>query len=288
MNSTFWNELKRNYIAGGSTVKLIVWNSIIFLFIQLLLLFSRLSQNEDLNQFVFNFFTLNTNLSEFIYRPWGIITSFFSHFLFFHWLFNMLMLYFAGQLFERYFSSKKIVILYFLGGIFGGIFEILAHLFFPQISPVTSVVGASGSIMAIFIGLAFYKPQLKVSLFGAFELKIIYLAFIYLFYELISIGIPDGTAHFAHIGGAFIGWLVVKNVYSPTNLLNLIETFYSSHKRNKIRVKAKPVKKMSDEEFNYEKKKKQEKIDEILDKISKSGYDSLTKSEKEYLFSQSK
>jgi hypothetical protein len=214
----------------------------------------------------------------------------------------MLMLYFVGKAFEQLFSQKRLLYTYILGGLLGGIFEILAHTFFPLFAHETKtvIVGASGSVMAIFIALAFYRPSTEVSLFGIFPIKLIYLACIYLVMNLFSLSKPDGTAHFAHIGGAVLGIVSIQNINSSKNIISLFERLIQSIKNIFSRITSKKQPKFTihqggsarggvktDEEYNYDKKQRQIKVDVILDKIAKSGYESLSKSEKEFLFKQS-
>lgn len=292
-NRNFLDEIKHQYQYGGMHIKLIFVNAIVFLVIGLLSVIGRLLLLPDVELFLANIFTLQSDFSSFLFKPWGLITSIFAHFGFLHLIFNMMMLFFAGKLFESYFGSYRLLAIYLLGGVTGGLFEILAHSFVPALANQSSViVGASGSIMAIFIGLAFYKPNLVVSLFGLLDLKIIYLALIYIVYDFLSLGLNDGTAHFAHLGGAIIGLLAAQKTNSSSNIIVRFEQFIRNFEKiikgQGLPKKTKPVKHMTDEEFNVTKKANQHKIDEILDKISKSGYESLSKAEKEFLFKQSK
>jgi membrane associated rhomboid family serine protease len=294
----FLEELKHQFSYGGMHVKLIFANVIVFLIIGILTLFARLIDLQELQSFAEAVFTLNTGFLDFLKQPWGLITSIFAHFQIFHILLNMLMLYFAGRIFEHYLGSKRLLAIYILGGITGGLFEILAHSLVPSMaSEKVVIVGASGSIMAIFIGLAFYKPNLPVSLFGLVEFKIIYLGLIYLAIDLFSLGLNDGTAHFAHLGGAVIGVVASQQANSSQNFVYRFEKFLyriinfftnfkmSSNKRSSSH--STRIKK-TDEDYNMEAKQKQEQTNKILDKISKSGYESLSKAEKEFLFKQSK
>lgn len=292
---SFTDELKYQYKMGGMHVKLIFANVVVFLLIGILSVFGRLlNQIPEVEGFIDIVFTLDTNLSEFIYHPWGLFTSFFSHVGFLHLALNMLLLYFMGKAFEHYFGASRLLAVYIIGGIVGGLFEILAHNLFPALLENTSVLGASGSVMAIFIGLAFYKPNMPVSLFGVFQFKIIYLGLIYLALDLLSLGINDGTAHFAHVGGAVVGILAAQQPNSPRNfivriekLMNRIWNLFSNFKKGNSRPSVSNPRKKTDEEFNMEAKQRQEKTDKILEKISKSGYESLTKAEKDFLFRQS-
>ena len=153
------------------------------------------------------------------------------------------------------------------------------------------VLGASGSIMAIFAALAFYSPTTKIYLFGVIPIRLFIFPLIFFAQDLIGIGSQDGIAHFAHLGGALFGVMAMQNLNTPKNILTKLDNILSSiqngiRKFSSPKIYEKKVK--TDEEYNYEKKKKQDKTDQILDKISKSGYDSLTKEEKDFLFNQSK
>jgi hypothetical protein len=201
--------------------------------------------------------------------------------------------YFSGTYFERLFGAKKLLLTYIFGGLVGGIFELGAELLFPLLQNTHQLVlGASGSIMALFTALAFYSPNTKVNLFGIIPIKIYFIALFFLVQDLIGIGSDDHVAHFAHLGGATFGILSIRNIQSNQNILNrlqkIIEDFKHTFKGKKKTKKTEFSKVKTDEEYNYERKLKQEKTDVILDKIAKSGYESLSKSEKDFLFNQSK
>ena len=298
---TFIDEIKHQLKYGGITVKLIFINVAVFLFIQILLALGRLVFNNQAD-FVTHFFSLNTDLKVFITRPYTILTTIFSHFTILHLLFNMLFLYFSGSLFEQLFDRSRLIYTYIFGGILGGLFELLSHLIFPslQLNQGTLIVGASGSIMALFTALAFYRPNIEVRLFNIFPLKLIYLALFFILMDIVTLGVNDGTAHFAHLGGALFGVWSIQKLNSSSNIVVVIQSinnrminFFKNlfSRKGKLKVKkggkTRSMQFKTDEDYNYEKKLKQQKIDAILDKISKSGYESLTKAEKEFLFSQS-
>jgi membrane associated rhomboid family serine protease len=299
---SFSDILKNQWRTGGMTVRLITINVCVFLFLGFIEVLSRLIGENGFQiylDYTFNFFHLDTSLSNFIVAPWTIVTSIFAHVKIFHLLSNMLMLYFSGQLFEQLFDRKRLLYTYLLGGIFGGILEIIAHLLFPNLGQ-TQVIGASGAIMAIFAALAFYRPNLQVMFFGLFPVKIIVLAGIFILIDFLSLGVSDGTAHFAHLGGVILGLISIKNLHSRTNIVTAFQRFIESigslfqtlfGKRNpkmKVQKGGRQANFKSDEEYNLEAKQRQIKIDAILDKIAKSGYESLTKAEKDFLFKQSK
>lgn len=302
---TLFADLKHQYRFGGMTTKLLFINTIVFLAIQVVLVFSRLIATDgssplvDVVQLIFS---LDTAFPNFFFKPWGLFTSIFTHYSLMHFFLNMLFLYFSGKMFETLFDEKRLLYTYLLGGIAGGIFEIVAHLVFPALQKESIVVvGASGSIMAIFTALALYRPNLKVHLFGILPVRIIILAGFFILSDFVSLGTLDGTAHFAHLGGAIIGGLSIRSLYSSNNIINRTQAIGDrilrflaslSDKRPKMKVKkggnADGNRQKTDEEYALEKTLRQRKTDAILDKISTSGYDSLTKAEKDFLFNQSK
>ncbi len=281
------------------TIRLIFINATLFLLIQILSVIIRLmmADNSLLSVFLNSVFTLNTDLQAFIFMPWGLVTSIFAHFSLWHFLLNMLFLYFSGRMFEQLFDAKRLWYTYLFGGIAGGVLEIIAHAVFPALQNTQIViVGASGSIMAIFMTLAFNRPNLNVMLFGIFPIRLIFLALFFLISDLISLGTNDGVAHFAHLGGAIFGALSIRNIASKNNIMvvlqnwgdTIVKSISSLFKSSPKKPKRSNPRMKTDEEYNLEKKSKQEKIDQILDKISKSGYESLTRQEKDFLFNQSK
>lgn len=300
-NRTFTEDLKYQFKFGSATIQLILTNIFVFVGIKIFDVIGRLGNfSNTTSEISNNIFTLDTSLNGLIYKPWGLFTSIFSHYDFMHLLFNMLFLYFAGTLFEQLFDKKRLFYTYLIGGLFGGIFEVLAHLIFPALSGESVIiVGASGSVMAIFSALAFYRPNLQLNLFGLVPVRIIFVAAIFILMDLIALGVDDGKAHFAHMGGVLLGLLSIQNRHENSNVLNIfirlgdsITHFFQTifKRKSKLKVSQNNTRSGSfktDEEYNLDKKQRQQKIDAILDKISKSGYESLSKEEKAFLFQQS-
>ena len=290
---TLSEELKFQYRFGGMHIKLIFVNVVVFLIILLLELIGRMTDQEVLFDLIeTKTFALQTNLSELLIAPYGLVTSIFSHFNFIHLLMNMIFLFFIGNIFRQFFSDRRLLHVYIVGGIAGGLAEVIARQFMGQ---YPTVIGASGSVMALFIAMAAYRPNIQVNLFGIIPLKLYILALIYLGSELVQMTQIDGIAHFAHLGGALIGFLSVQNLHASSNIINWTESVHQrilgvfSGKRRAPKMKVQKGDRVvkSDEQYNMDAKAKQERIDKILDKISKSGYESLTKAEKDFLFSQS-
>ena len=286
-----FEELKFQLKSGTMTNKLVIVNICVFLLIHLLFALEKISGVSFISILIQKTFTLDATLIGALSMPWGFITSIFAHFDLMHIFSNLIFLYFAGNLFERYFNSRMLLLTYLFGGLAGGLGEVISTtLLFPN--EYHTVLGASGSVMAIFAALAFYSPNTKVFLFGVLPVRLFVLALFFLANDLIGIGnANDHIAHFAHLGGALFGFLAMQNLNSSKNILTKIDELSKRIRETFKRIgKAKPKKRRtkSDEEYNYEKKNKQDQTDLILDKMSKSGYDSLSKKEKDFLFNQSK
>lgn len=277
-------------------VKLILINVAVFILIHAVFVFDRLTGKTDLHSLgiLDPIFTLSTRPIDLLHKPWALFTSMFAHYDFMHLLLNMLFFYLSGQIFKLFFSDRRLIHVYVLGGIAGGLFEILIRVLIPDLVDV-SILGASGAIMAVFTALAFHRPMMKVTVFIV-EVPLILLAGLFILSDFIKIGTGDHTAHFAHLGGALIGFLSVRNLHSSKNIVNYSEMLTAKFKvflsnvfkpKPKLKVEKGGRTTKTDEQYNAEKKQKQDEINKILDKISKSGYDSLSKAEKEFLFSQS-
>ncbi len=277
---TIVDEIRFQLKNGKMTVRLIILNVFLFAFIRLVGFIEGLFFNTMWGLRLVNF---PTSLYQFLTNPWTLISSIFAHVSLGHLFFNMLFLFFAGSMYEQIFGSKKLLITYFAGGIIGNLFELFACMILPDFFPPHFVLGASGAIMAIFTAIAVYRPQTPIYLFGIIGIPIYVLALFFLAKDLIGIGASDEIAHFAHLGGAFFGFLSVQKIHSNSNILNQLNGLFKKNQNGNF-VKKRRFK--SDEVYNAEKRAKQERVDAILDKISKSGYESLNREEKDFLFNQ--
>lgn len=273
-------DIKNKYRTSNIAEKLIFINIFVFVFTFVLNSFSSLFKTSG--NFVIDWFALSPYFNELLYKPWSLISYGFIHSGFFHILFNLIFLYYIGNLFLNFFSKKQFLTYYFLGIIFGGFIYILSYNFFPLLKgQQTVLVGASAGVTAILVGLATHIPHYALRFQFLGNIKLMYIAIGFIVLDLIQI--PDGNAggHLAHLGGALIGYLL-------TQYFNKGEVVILSFE-NLFQKKEKPLKTVYKNKQNTNTKienpkEHQAKIDRILDKISKSGYDTLTKEEKDFLF----
>ena len=229
-----------------------------------------------------------------LFRPWTLFTYMFTHFDFLHILFNMLWLYWFGGLFLNFFSERQLGGLYILGGLAGAVLFVLAYNIFPYFQNVASfsyLMGASASVMAIVFAVSFYRKDLEINLFLIGRIKLIYLAIFTLVIDLLAMTSDNAGGHIAHIGGALFGmWFASrirngKDLTAPMN--RLIDWFVNLGKRKpKMRVTYK--RNETDYEYNARKHQESVDLDTILDKLKRSGYESLSAEEKRRLFDASK
>ncbi|HAH58170.1 MAG: rhomboid family intramembrane serine protease [Lentimicrobium sp.] len=244
-------------------------------------------------------FALPSSFTAFLARPWTLITYMFLHFSFLHILFNMLWLWWFGVIFVQYLSQRQLLGTYLFGGIAGGLFYMIAFNIFPafvEVRESAMALGASASVLAIVVAISFYVPNYTIHLFLLGPVKIKYIAIFSIVMDLFMLNSGNAGGHLAHLGGALWGFAWVKMLpgYDITRMFGWVNfsrtrtRWQSGQKRRKFKVYRQSGRPFTDEEYNIAKVEKQKKIDHILDKISRSGYDSLTSEEKELLFSNSK
>jgi len=291
MNSVI-EDIKKKFSSGNSLTKLIYINVGVFLLVQLLYVFSFLFSLPSLT--ITDYFSLPANTSILAKKPWSIITYMFLHNGFMHLLFNLLWLYFGGKIFLSFFDNKKLTSTYVLGGISGAMLFIISFNLFPAFEnalPNAMALGASASVLAIIMAISTKSPNYIIRLFLIGNVKLKHIAVFSIALDILSI--PQGNAggHIAHLGGAFFGFLYVKQLNGGNDMasgFNKTMDYLSSILRDTPKLKKAYSRKKSDQDFRKEKMQEQAKIDKILDKIAKSGYDGLTKQEKDILFRASK
>lgn len=299
------DETKAFFIRKSMLQRLIIINAAVFVVVNftamVFWLFKSPNHPDSIPgiSFLTYYFAVPADLASLAAHPWSIFTYMFLHENFLHLLFNMIVLYFSGRIFMEYLNDGKLLITYILGGITGAVFYIAAFNFFPVFNESIGdavALGASASVLAILIAVATYIPDYSVILllFGRIKLK--YLAIVFILIDLLSIKEGNAGGHIAHLGGAFWGFVYIqllknRNQFSVNFVhfnLSWLNRFFSVGKtRKSYGQTAQNERPKTDEEYNYQKKKNQEKIDQILEKISKSGYGSLSRDEKELLFKSS-
>ena len=278
-------DLKYRYNTGNIVEKLIYLNVALFICTLLISVLQGLYKGEM--NFIMEWFSLDNDINTLFREPWSILSYGFLHAGFLHILMNMIVLYFIGNLFLEYFTEKQLLNFYILGTLFGGIFFLFSQNYFPLFEGKSTVlVGASAGISAIFIGITTYMPNYQIKLRFIGFVKLWYLAAFWIGLDILGLIGSNAGGHFAHLGGALFGFIYVSRASNKeiSFLNNLWGMFSSKNKKMKTVYKSSTKRKNNVNNTNSN----QVKIDAILDKISKSGYDTLTKEEKDFLFKQGK
>ena len=285
-------DLKEAFRRGNVFIQLIYINVGIFVATALINILLQLFNRSAAG--IFELLALPASFTRFILQPWSLFTYMFMHAGFMHILFNMLWLYWFGGLFLTFFSERQLGGLYLLGGIAGAVLFLVAYNIFPYFRTVAAysyLMGASASVMAIVFAVSFYRKDLEIGLFLIGRIKLIYLALFTFVIDLLAITSTNAGGHIAHIGGALFGiWFAArikegKDLTAPMN--RLLDWVVNLGKRKpKMRVTYK--RNETDYEYNARKHQESVDLDTILDKLKRSGYESLSAEEKKRLFDASK
>jgi membrane associated rhomboid family serine protease len=287
------DDIKASFRKGSSVTKLIYINASVFLLISITLILGYLLNNQDMPTKALDLLSVPASLKSLALRPWTLFTYMFTHKDIWHILFNMLWLYWFGIIFLEYLDQRKLVSVYILGGLCGAVVYILGFNIFPVFKDVVNesvAIGASASVLAIVVSIAVYVPDYTVQLFLLGRIKIKYVALaIFVLTSVMDFSVNSG-GKLAHIGGALFGFLYSLNLKRGHDLgkgVNRIIDFFATLFKPRKKLKVTYKKAASDYDYNKYKSEHQEKINRILDKISKGGYDSLSREEKDTLFKES-
>ena len=268
------DKLKYSLSVMGQLQKLIVINIIFFIIPLLLNTFLWLFELKDIS--ILDYFVVEADIMSLIFKPWSLITYGFLHGSFSHLFWNMIMLFYFGNILVNYFGDKRLLNVFFNGILFGGIIYIISYNLFPVFTGVSSkMIGSSAGVMAILFYITSYNPNHTIRFFFV-NIKLLYIAIFLLLMDIIQIPVENSGGHIAHLGGALIGFLMFRS-FKGIDFVDIYTNFITKKNNKKI----KRNKTFSGSNFD------QKKIDSILDKISESGYESLTKEEKNYLFKAS-
>tara|TARA_Y100000766_G_scaffold131422_1_gene112983 strand:+ start:95 stop:964 length:870 start_codon:yes stop_codon:yes gene_type:complete len=276
-----WNK------KDNGLIKIILINIIVFVSMSMIEVFLTLSGLGSISSAILNKLMLPADLKTFILQPWSLITYFFLHMNFMHILWNMLFLYWFGKIVNDNIGNNAVISLYVLGGIIGGLFYMALYNIIPFYSDRLSdslMLGASAGVFSIVVGSATLLPNYTFYLLLLGPVRIKYIALFYVLLSFLDVTGNNAGGEIAHLGGAFIGYLYIRQLQNGVNMgegIIKILNFFKKEKSIKDQTKSSSIK---DENEDIS----QDEIDKILDKISDSGYSSLSKKEKEKLFNASK
>jgi membrane associated rhomboid family serine protease len=295
-------DIGRFFRSKSVLSRLILINTGLWIFISILRVVGFLFNFEDnaVTGFVAEHLAVPASLDSLILKPWTLVTYMFLHVDFFHILFNMLWLYWFGKIFLEFLKERQLLLIYILGGLSGGVLYIFFYNVFPVFEKSVEqsiALGASASVMAIVTAISFYVPGYSVYLLLLGKIRIFYIAIALFILDFFMIRSDNAGGHIAHIGGALFGMIYIVAMRKGMNFRDIAgdwrnSKLFSRFKRTgrtRFRIyenenKGRPL---TDDEYNIRKAEKQKKIDLILEKIAKSGYESLTREEKEILFKSS-
>ena len=273
----FFDKISREFKLSSNLNKIIYLNIIFFVIIKVcssIFFLFEINTNE-----FFNKLYLPAEINLIKLQPWSIFSFMFIHLNFVHLIFNMLWLYFIGNIFLQWLDEKQLIFIYLFGGISGGLFFVLCYNYIPLLQKNienTLALGASASIFAIMMAITIYKPDHKIQIPFIQKIKLKNITIFLTIYYIVSLSGGNTGGYLAHIGGGIFSFIYMKQLDTSKIFKSI---FKNSSKFNE---------KDSDYIYNQKQNKKNKEIDIILEKISKSGYKSLSKKEKEILFKSSK
>ena len=322
MVTSIWDDIKREFNSGNMVTRLIFINLAVFVLVNVVKLgftitYSGVEGTKPFQDFL-HLFCMSTDIWFIITHPWVIFTSMFLHEGFFHFIFNMFVLYWFGKIVSEFIGDHHILPIYILSGLAGGVAYYLSMNYIFGME--NFALGASGAISGLVLASAIISPDYTMRLLFIGDVKLKYLVAAMLLFFMVSIANMKNTGgHFAHLGGAAFGWFYIFQLRSGgtdlskpvNNIFNIFKTFFENifsiftGKKSKLRVehkntnRPKPSKPRRTANMMTRSRKgnavsdsedlsHQEKLDAILDKIKKSGYESLTAAEKDFLYNASK
>ncbi|MEP2280799.1 rhomboid family intramembrane serine protease [Maribacter sp.] len=287
-------DLKYQFSRLNIAEKLIAVNVVVFIVNALIPFLLGLSGN-----IIVQWFELPNDIVDIVFQPWSIVTYSFFHGGVGHLFWNMLMIYFVGRIFLNLFDARRFLNVYLLGVILGGLFFVLGYNIFPAFFDVNAtLIGASAGASAVLIFICTYLPNQEVRVIF-FNVKLWMVGAVLVLSDLIQLPISNSGGHLAHLGGAFLGYLYASQLTKGNDIGSgfskfmdsVVNLFKGSEKKAPLKTVYKnkgAARSASSSAVDYDKKTHQKKIDAILDKISKSGYESLSKAEKDFLFKAGK
>ncbi len=304
MNNSFLEDFKNAWgKPNNALAQIILINVIVFIFLAVCYVFSHILGLETIFDFIYDQFSIPPLFADFIFRPWTIITYAFAHSLqsIFHILFNMLILYWFGQLIVEYLGNQKVISIYVLGALAGAFVYLLVFNLVPyymERSGFPGMVGASASVYAVAVAAATLMPNYTFHLLFFGPVRIKYIAGFYIVISFLGTVGGNAGGNIAHLGGAAIGYLYIRQLQAGNDIglwvirwMSFFKSFFVKQPKIKVTHKTRSRGSGASRQSSSSSSSSvvdQDEIDAILDKISKSGYESLSKSEKQKLFNASK
>jgi membrane associated rhomboid family serine protease len=303
--ASFMDEFKNAFNKpDNGLIQIILINLVVFVGLIIMRVLLTFSGGSDVYANIMQWLMLPASVPDFLTRPWTILTYFFLHERFFHILFNLLFLYWFGRIIKEFLGGSKVVNLYVLGGLAGGIFYILIYNtipFFAERVDTSMMLGASAGVFAVVVGAATFMPNYTITLMFIGPVRIKYIAIFYVILAFAQSTGQNAGGELAHLGGAALGFIYIKQLQQGTDwgkwlhsTFAFFKSFFKSQPKVKVSYRKDAKSKTSSSSQRSTSSSgsidtaSQDEIDTILDKISHSGYESLSKEEKQKLFNASK
>ena len=295
-----FENLYKKYRDSDVVGKYIFVNVALYVLLLFIGVFSVLFNAGSLSADVLSFVELPASLGELALRPWTVFTYMFIHAGLWHILWNMFALYFFGKIFLNFYSVRHFVGIYILGGLFGALFFVLAYNLFPYFGPYlpfSRLVGASAAVLAIVVAAAVRSPQYRINLMFVGSVKLSTFALVVVAMSFLMLSGENAGGNFAHLGGAFAGWLVAdllnkgkdltQVVNGPIDWVSSLIVRLRTPRKKKTKFTYTRGGRSADYDYNARKKADEAEVDRILEKVKKGGYASLSEEEKRRLFEAS-
>lgn len=295
-----FENLYKKYRGSDVVGKFIFVNVALYVLLLFIGVFSVLFNAGSLSADVLSFVELPASLGELALRPWTVLTYMFIHAGLWHILWNMLALYFFGRIFLNFYSVRHFVGIYILGGLFGALFFVLAYNLFPYFGPYlpfSRLVGASAAVLAVVVAAAVRSPQYRINLMFVGSVKLSTFALVVVAMSFLMLSGENAGGNFAHLGGAFAGWLVAdmlnkgrdltQVVNGPIDWVSSLIVRLRTPRKKKTKFTYTRGGRSADYEYNARKKADEAEVDRILEKVKNGGYASLSEEEKKRLFEAS-
>lgn len=286
MKKSFFGDLWYKAFRSGNPLYLFITiNILVFLVVNVLSVVTALGiTRESLSGEVLSWLQLPASIQAWLYKPWTLATYMFTQQGVFHILFNMLWLFWMGIIFLDFLKKRQFIFVYLAGGLIGGLLYLLAYNVIPVFkadAPYTVMIGSSACVSAVVFATATLLPDYAIRMLFFGNVKLKYLAAAFIVLDILAIGGFNAGGSIAHIGGALLGFVYIKRLQNGHDWSRILG---KERKKRRLRV----VRNFDPTPYEEPLVPNQEVIDRILDKISQSGYESLTKAEKEVLFKASK